>query len=261
MSEQAEDQEVEIEESEVDEETLSLAKSMGWVPEDQYRGNKDNWVDAQAFVDKGMNDLPILRERVRAQARQLEEVNQDIEQFKKHHEETAQREYQRAYKDLQERERKTVEEGDTEAWENLQREKATLAQQHNQQQRPAENPILSKWKNDSDWYGKDAEMTQYAESISDYVADKAKREGRQNIFGTVQFLDEVEAEVKARFPNHFENPNRNEPPAVESGGRTRRQSGGKSYADLPPEAKNACDRFVRRGLTTREQYVKDYEWE
>ncbi len=259
MSEPAEDQEVEIEESEVDEETLSLAKSMGWVPEDQYRGNKDNWVDAQAFVDKGMNDLPILRERVRAQAKEMEQMNRDIEDFRRHHEETAQREYQKAMRDLQERERKSVEEGDTEAYDKLQKEKIAIAQQHRPAQ-PRENPVLTEWKNNSEWYGKDAEMTQYAESISDYVADKARREGRQNIFGTKQFLEEVETEVKARFRDRFENPNRNEPPAVESGGRQRRSKTGRSYADLPADAKKACDRFVRRGLTTREQYVQDYEW-
>jgi hypothetical protein len=37
-----------------------------------------------------------------------------------------------------------------------------------------------------------------------------------------------------------------------------REAGGKSYAALPDDAKKACDRFVKQGLMTKEQYIKDY---
>jgi len=30
---------------------------------------------------------------------------------------------------------------------------------------------------------------------------------------------------------------------------------------LPQEAKAACDRFVKQGLLTVEEYLKEYEWE
>jgi hypothetical protein len=49
---------------------------------------------------------------------------------------------------------------------------------------------------------------------------------------------------------------------VESGsGRQSRQSpSSKSYENLPPEAKAACDRFVKQKLMTKEQYVSEYDW-
>ena len=45
------------------------------------------------------------------------------------------------------------------------------------------------------------------------------------------------------------------------GNGTRVVKGKKSYENLPSEAKAACDKFVKQGLMTREEYVKEFEWE
>jgi hypothetical protein len=72
-------------------------------------------------------------------------------------------------------------------------------------------------------------------------------------------LDEVLAE---EFPNKFGN--KQAPTSrVESGaGRAGRgnSSNAPNYDNLPPEAKAACDRFVKQKLMTREQYVADFDW-
>jgi hypothetical protein len=37
--------------------------------------------------------------------------------------------------------------------------------------------------------------------------------------------------------------------------------GAKTFADLPPNAKAMCDKWVKQGLIkTREDYVKAYDW-
>lgn len=249
------------EETGPNEETLALAKSMGWVEEDSFRGDKSNWVGADKFVDKGMNDLPILRERVRAQSRKMNEMESDIKDFKVHHEDTLSREYQRAMRDLEEKQLATVEEGDKDEYQRLQDKKQELANNRSQTTRPAkapDNPLYSAWKDkNAEWFDKDPEMTDYANTISDFVASR-----HPELIGTQGFLDEVDKRIRKEYSNKFENPNRNEPTAVETGGRAPRQrSGGKSYSDLPQDAKAACDKFVRRGLVTREQYLKEYEWE
>ena len=38
-------------------------------------------------------------------------------------------------------------------------------------------------------------------------------------------------------------------------------SGKKSYNNLPSDAKSACDKFVKQGLMTKEQYVAEYSWD
>jgi len=239
---------------ETDEETKSLAKSMGWVDKEKFRGDTTNWVDADTFVEKGMNDLPILRERVRSQSKKLHDMETDISQFKSHHEKTAEREYTRAMKDLEARQLAAVETADTEEYQRIQKQKQEIERPAPQSQ--PNNPLYSEWKDkNAEWFEKDTEMTIYANRMSDYIA-----ETKPHLIGKQDFLDEVEKEVKTRFRDKFENPNRTNHNAVESGGRAHRPKGGKAYQDLPAEAKAACDRFVRRGLTTKEQYVQDYEW-
>jgi hypothetical protein len=39
-----------------------------------------------------------------------------------------------------------------------------------------------------------------------------------------------------------------------------KQGGKHSYANLPADAKTQCDKWVRDGLMTQDQYVKDYPW-
>ena len=73
-------------------------------------------------------------------------------------------------------------------------------------------------------------------------------------------IQEVTEEVRRRFPEKFGNPRREKPNRVEGGGTPSGRSGKKGYADLPPEAKAACDRFVKQGLMTKEEYVKDFDW-
>ena len=66
----------------------------------------------------------------------------------------------------------------------------------------------------------------------------------------------------AHKPDKFKNPRRQQAAAVEgAGGSTYRSGGVKGYADLPPEAKAACDKFVNQKLITQKQYLAEYEWE
>ena len=37
------------------------AESQGWVPKERFRGNENDWVDAETFVKRGREILPILR--------------------------------------------------------------------------------------------------------------------------------------------------------------------------------------------------------
>jgi hypothetical protein len=70
-------------------------------------------------------------------------------------------------------------------------------------------------------------------------------------------LEAVADQIRKEFPHKFENPRRREPAAVEGGG-AQRGKGAKGWADLPPEAKAAGERFERQKLLTKEAYAKQY---
>jgi hypothetical protein len=77
--------------------------------------------------------------------------------------------------------------------------------------------------------------------------------------------------VKEEFPEYWSNTKRTNNPTVEGSGdaAVNRSGGKKSYADLPAEAKTACDKFAGKDGTgksgsipgyTRADYCKDYDW-
>ena len=258
--------------------TEARAKRMGWVPEDDFRGPKENWVDAETFIERGENELPILRERNRALDKRLEsteaaltEVNQTLKEFKGHYTRVEQRAYDRAVADLKAKQRQAVEDGDAEAFDAIDQEiedlrkEATPAKPKGEDTTttttapdPEKAPDFVAWKTENPWYDTDLDMAVYA----DQAAATLSRQ-QPDLKGKA-FFDKVTEAVRGRFPDKFSNPRRRDAAHVEgagdAGGGGGGGGGGKTYADLPPEGKAACDRFVKQGLMTKEQYVSDYEW-
>jgi hypothetical protein len=118
------------------------------------------------------------------------------------------------------------------------------------------DPVFEEWhKSGNDWYMSDHDTTVFANG---FVAEHPElRDLDQR-----EFLGAVEAAVKKAFPQKFENQNRNRPAAVD-GGATRGGGGGrtgeKSFASLPQEAREACDRFIKKGVfKNRQAYVEKY---
>src|SRR2546421_12509972 len=50
------------------EETEVKAKELGWAPKEEFRGNPEKWVDAETFLKRGEEILPL----VKAQNRKLQ---------------------------------------------------------------------------------------------------------------------------------------------------------------------------------------------
>lgn len=235
-----------------------LAGETGWSPKDKWRGNADDWVDARTFIRQGTT---ILRSTLKRQDGELTEIRGTLGEFRDHYRNVEQRAHDRAVTELKSEQRAAVEDGDTAAYDaagkkidDLDKDapvKATKPAERTQD----EDPNFKAFSADNPWYGDDIRLTAYAESISAVVG--RKHEGRT-------FYDKIAEEVRAEFPEKFGNAARKKPSRVEGSGAgtMRRGSGnGKTYADLPPEAKAACDRFVKQNLMKRDQYVSDYEWE
>jgi len=248
------------------------ARRMGWVPKEEYRGPEDNWRSAEEFIEVGENELPVLKERLRKSDSQVVDLTRKIgdleatmKEFAEHHSKVEQRAQARAVKELKAEQRKAVEEGDTATFDKIDREIDDLSKEisggpqgktKKKDPSPDDDPAYQAWIRDNDWYNDDIDLTVYAEQVAPVIARKTGLEGRA-------FYDEVAKAVKAKYPDKFTNTRRAKPSTVEGAGdiADERKSGKKTYSDLPPEAKAACDRFVKQGLVTKEQYIKDYEWE
>jgi len=243
-------------EPEIDEETLAEAKRQGWVPQEDYNGPEDKWVNADTFVKKGKEINALLRKDNEFLKREVSEMKSTMMEFKKFHADTEKRAYERAMLDLREQKKEAIAAGDGE--KVLQVDDAIdelkTARKEDKIAAPSQaiDPAFISWQEDNRWFGKDTELTAEANLIGEVVK-------RQNptLIGT-EFLDEVTKRVKRMYPEKFTNANRSKPNPVE--GSTAKPSGprGKGFADLPPEAKSACQKFEKQGLVTREQYIKEY---
>jgi hypothetical protein len=64
-------------------EVISQAKEMGWVPKDEYRGDKNNWRDADEFVERGEHILPIVQATVKKLKAELLTRDSEVASLKK----------------------------------------------------------------------------------------------------------------------------------------------------------------------------------
>lgn len=247
------------------------ARRMGWVDKDQFKGDPDRWVEANKFVERGENELPIMRERLKHSdanvKKLLSKVNnmeQTFAEFQKYTKENKQKEIDRAIKNLTEKQRVAVEESDTDKFDSLEKEKNDLLQEQLSDTTPqanateqAMNAEIDEWIADgNEWFVNDPELSEYAVSMSSYlVKTKPHLTGRA-------YYDELKKEVVAKFPDKFGKQQKVVPNIVEGGtDQSPPPKGKRTYANLPADAKATCDKFIATipGFT-KEEYLENYDW-
>jgi len=265
MSEEQQEQHQEHDEKAQPSDTEKRALRMGWRPKDEFKGDPSRWIDAESFVGRTESELPIALGTIKTLERRLADTEETIKRFADYAKSTEERAFKRALKELQTKQRQAVEEGDTAKFDEAQKEIDEAISERGAQRpvsaTPPRNPEFEAWTIKNPWYGTDLEMTRIADEVSrSVVAAFPELVGKRGIF------DKYDEALKLRMGDKLNgNPRRNDPPVVagaSGGGDGGQASGGKkSYAALPADAKAACDRFVKAGLLTREQYLKDYEWD
>jgi len=251
-----------IEATEAPEPTVEdRARDMGWRPLSEFKGDESRFVDAETFVKKGEEVLPIVKANARkaeealASAKaEIAEMRDSFKEFKKYHSQTEQRALTQARKELEREMADAVEARDHRAVREIAADMAALSKDvqtddhGNPYQSPSHAKTLNQWKGDNPWFGSDSVMTAAANA----VANELERSG---VKGAEQ-LAEVAKRMRAEFPQKFENANRRNPAAVE--GSTPTRKAGRTWADLPSDARSAGERWVKQGLLTKEQYLRDY---
>jgi hypothetical protein len=257
---------------EVSPETAAQARRMGWVPQDEFKGDDKRWIEADKFLERGQNELPIMRERLRKMDGTIVSLNTKISgmndtfgEFQKHQKGVAERAYERGIAEITKKQRKATADGDVAAFDAAEVEKQNLklevpevvapAEPAADDPRAAEAEIeFNTWKKDNTWFDKYKPLGNYAAAISVEI------EQEEGLTGT-ELYERVTEEVKTRFPEKFENPARQQPNAVVGDTGSPVPQGKQTFGNLPQEAQDQCLKFIKDipGFT-KEQYVKDYEW-
>lgn len=277
-----------IEEEEVvltdeDREIEGQARRMGWRPKEEFDRPPARWVDAKTFVERGLAELPIVRERYRkldsqmantvveltATKSKVEEQSSIIHEMREMLKSAEDRAYVRAARELAERERAAVEAADTAAYDRVQQERRDLevtrrpppvttpappvaaAPPAATPAPPAPDPVIEQWVAENPWFTTDPVLNSVAIAIDAQV----KREHPE--WTVSEQLAEAKRQVVARFPEKFENSRRAAPPAVMTSNNSPPRQRKKGIKDLPKEFQDAFARFKRQMPDyTEEEYLK-----
>jgi DNA repair exonuclease SbcCD ATPase subunit len=257
------------------------ARLQNWVPQEDFRGPKEDWIPAKDFVERGKQINPILRannerlmREIEKQKKQMEELRAATEEFKEFQKKAFEKKAETLTAEieaLREEKRKAISAGDgnkaveiDDKIDALKDEKAQAAQDAKekpapQKQEPQADPDLEKWVGENSWYKLDSAMAEVANA----EAQKINRL-YPDLRGKA-FLDELDTRLEETFnPEKLGRKTKKTPRnPVEGATRTAptRDSGERTFDDLPADAKAAYHRFVKQGIkVTKEGYVADYDW-
>lgn len=260
-------------------ETETRARAMGWVDKADYRGPAENWRDADEFVRRGEEELPIVRERNRDLARKNAEIEARISRQEREFAERAaklermstialSRQREQLEANYEAAKRQAVEIGDTGRYDQLSRDHGQAVRQFDQQYYEATAPPkqtgqelpphvtaeVGAWTQQNPWFNADPLLNQYAQAVHMQINQaKPGLSIRDN-------LAEVAREVRQRFPEKFSVAERRAT-AVESGGGGLPSGGkrAKGVSELPAEARSVGNEFVKAGaFKSLAEYAKDY---
>lgn len=273
------------------------AARMGWVPEDEFRGDSSKWTTAEDYVRRAEEKLPVMRaqlkkydedneryEKANAELKkEIASMRDDFKAFHKHYQDIEKRSYEQAKADIKAMQRRAVEEADSEAFnyaeaklEEIEKQQAAREPEPRQsetrepdrqqtQQNQEASPAVLKFVKENPWFEKSPMLNgAMLEFTNDLIREKPYLSE-----------DDLYAEAKQRvvqaYPDRFpgerqepkQNMKRSQAAAVASSNGAARTTGKKekTFDDLPDEAKAEFTRFASRipGYT-KEEYVKAYRW-
>jgi hypothetical protein len=261
------------------------ARRLGWQPEEKFRGPKDKWLDADAFIEKVEGEVPVLRERLRFQDKFIQDQQSKFEaRFQKQEEaiqellgktrEAESRGFTYAHAELEAAMDKAAEEGDVKTYQaakarliELGKARAPAEKKLNGAEPKGDggkkdslppSPDLQQWMSDNRWFNPndpDDEASMYA------IHQDTKLSRKSPHLSPGERLAKVKEAVERRFPEQFENTNRRSPapvstPSAHGNQRTERKKT-KTVADLDDEQKAALAAIKRRDPKFKdEDYLK-----
>lgn len=268
---------------------LAEARALGWVPKEQWRGEGGaEWLDAKSFLDRGKTMLPILSATNRRMKEELAERDRRLSEIERQNRalsatvaaieadnvEDAIATHAATKEELKAKIIQASRDGDHEA---VAEATAALVELGEPPKKPAGNgaeaarpgqvpPAVA--QDLLGWFDRnpDYRIGTPRELVARGISDQMRAAGDTRVGSA--FLDDVKAKTEAYVAEHFGTAAPGTSRVASGNGGQGRQTHsatlGKTYSDLPPEARAACDKFERRlvgegkKFKTREAWQKNY---
>lgn len=261
--ESAEEKETEASEELSPKEIMRLASQRGWMPRKYFKGDPDNFIEPEQYLERAENEMPILK----ATLRKIERDNKDLRGLMKrlvqlNNAQTAQA-VKKVVSELKGKRDEAISNADVDGakkYDDEIDEVKASAQKENGQDTEARvanapDPEAVAWAEKNPWFKTDAKMRAYVYGVWEEI----EMNPLNAEMGTKDKLRIVLKDVKSRFPEKFSNPRRREAATVEGGTGTVKPKG-RSFDDLPADAKEVCNDLVRQKILSKAEYVKSYQW-
>lgn len=249
------------------------ARSRGWTPKDEFKGDETRWIDAETFVKNAETKMPLLTKENKQLKDKIEYLERTVKKLTK----AEQMAYSNAIEDLKAKQREAVEYGDVKAHDAIS-EKIDKLRADMTDDAPPEDPKAAfvEFREANEWYDLGGlpgatDTERRARALADRVADKFTAQGMQQEPGMTpaKFFAKVAEEVREQLPMLDAKPARQKPQSDVAGTtRPGAARSAKNGANLPTEAKAQAKRFFERGIIKAkdvneayDKFAKDYAWD
>lgn len=262
------------------------ARNMGWVPKEEWRGNPENWREAEEFIERG-DYWGILKERQGKILEKNETLEGELKEVKgilkktmdtlsksdERNFEKAKKVFEKEKAQLKRDLKAAAKEEDWGKFDDIETQIDSLEEPEEPQKTevaaptPTPDPVFVNWKDRNKWYGTDMNLSVDADAIGQALRLKIEK-GIVSPMSDDAFFDKVTKEIERMHPDKFKNPNRDNLNTVDGGNVEDRKTNkkAKTFNNLPAEVKAEYERLkedfkVAGHEFTKEEYVKNYDWE
>lgn len=250
------------------------ALKMGWIPPTRFKGDPEKFIDAEQYIERGEQLLPIVRannlrleKQVALQATELQSLRETVSKTDKliadmeiRHSAETQKKVELARSELKAQLAKASEAGDHEGVAELTDQLTTLnaaEKEQKKEEKKEETPppqfkppaALIAWAVDNPWFGTNKKKTALMIATAQEI-----REAEPTL-GEIDLYNRAKAETEEIFT-----PTQKQVDKVEGSRNGSGGAKGKSYASLPSEAKLECDKDLKKFVGPGKLYKTDAEY-
>lgn len=262
-------------------EELQEARGMGWVPEEEWRGDKSLYLGAKEFLERGRGLMPVLAANNRRLKAEQEADKQRLAQLEQQNRvlaaavnalqdgaaEDAEATRKATVAELKTKIAEASRSGDYEAVAEATEQLAEIVVQPVEKKEPPPGPaapspaLVQELK---DWFDQNPEYRvpgSPKEMIAKGISDQLRGQGDRRVGAA--FLNAVKEATEVYMDKHFGAGASASRVASGNGGSGRqneRAAAGKSYADLPADAKAYCEKFAARVVGQGKKFKDIAAW-
>ena len=252
------------------------AEKMGWIPPTRFKGDPSRFVDADIYIKRGEEVLPIVKEQNKrlhteldslkresqATAHALKAAQDAIAQMEERHTVATQKAVDDARRQVKAQLAAASEAGDHEGVAELTEQLTKMAvTEPTAAKAPAPAPEpqftppadLVEWNAENPWFGTNKRKTALALAVAQELREQGETSSGRTFYDKV--LAEVDKELGVQQPRGDKVEGaRGSDGGNASGGR------GQTYAALPSDARAACDADAKRFVGADKKYKTINDW-